>query len=176
MFVLEVSQSECQKMSENVSITPKQEQIIALLLDGLTISEAAAKAKLNERTVYRWQKEAGFQQAFTEARKRLLDHSFTSLQLKFDKAVKTLDRHLDATKTIPRDQIKAAEVIVDKTIQIAKLTERIATLEAQLETLMQEQEQDRMYKVIFDFRDLTQEERADIDRIEAALTTRKNAK
>lgn len=163
-------------MQGNASPTPKQEQVIKLLLEGESIVNAAKMCSVNESTVHRWQKEAAFQQAFTEARKILLDHSFTSLQIKFDKAVETLDRHLNATKTIPRDQIKAAEVVVDKTIQIAKLTERIAELEAELTVLNEEQEQDKMYKVIFDLRDLTQEERANIDRIDGALTARKNTK
>lgn len=159
-------------MSQNVAVTPKQEQVIGLLLAGKRDSEVAEICGLNRKTISRWQKNATFQQAFIEARKRVLDQSFTTLQLKFDKAVTTLDKHLDAEKTIPRDQIKAAEVIVDKTIQIAQLTERIAELEAELAVLKEEQEQGQEYIVKFDLRKLTREERENLRVLDVSVTSR----
>ncbi len=158
-------------MSQNVAVTPKQEQIIALLLEGKSASEAAETCGLNRATVARWQKDAAFQEAFNAARKRVLDESFTNLQLKFNKAVDTLDRHLDASNTIPRDQVKAAEVIVDRTIQIAKLTERIAELEAQLAAT----EQDQQDIVKFDLRELTKQERDTLREIDANIAARRTA-
>jgi phage terminase small subunit len=158
-------------MSANVSLTPKQERFIDALLEGLTIVAAAEKCGVAEKTAHRWLKQANIQQAYEIARKRLLNHSLTALQLKFDKAVKTLDRHMEATKTIPRDQIKAAEVVVDKTIQTAQLVERIAELEAQLA----EQEQDRLYKVTFDLRQLTKEERQTIEAINDSVIARESS-
>jgi hypothetical protein len=160
-------------MQENASLTPKQEQVIVFLLEGNTILETAEKAKVNQATIHRWQKEAVFQEAFAKARKRTLDQSFTSLQLKFNKAVDTLDRHMDAPNTIPRDQVKAAEVVVDKTIQISQLTERIASLEAELTALKEEQEQGQEYIVKFDLRDLTKEERETLRAIDASVASRK---
>ena len=160
-----------QKMQGNASITPKQERFIDLLLQGSTITDAATACKINESTAYRWLKNAAFQQAYETSRKRLLNHSLTTLQLKFDKAIKTLDRHMEAPKTIPRDQIKAAEVVVDKTIQTAQLVERIAELEAQLA----EQEQDRLYKVVFDLRHLTKEERQTIEAINDSVIARESS-
>lgn len=155
-------------MQGNASITPKQEQFISLLLEGLSISDAATTCKVNESTAYRWLKQATFQSAYEAMRKRLLNHSLTALQLRFDKAVKTLDRHLDSPKTIPRDQIKAAEVVVDKTIQTAQLVERIAELEA----LLAQQEQESMYMVTFDLRLATKEERDDLERIDRTIKAR----
>jgi len=157
-------------MQGNASLTPKQEQFISLLLQGSTIVNAATACNINESTAHRWLKQVQFQEAYEAARKRLLNLSLTTLQLKFDKAVKTLDRHLDASNTIPRDQIKAAEVVVDKTLQTAQLTERIAELEA----LLAAQEQDRMYKVIIDLRQLTSDERKYIEALNDRLILRES--
>src|SRR5713226_8686526 len=129
-------------------LSRKQEQLIAALLQGLSIVDAAKDCNIADSTARRWLKDSDFQQEYEASRKRLLNHSLTGLQLKFDKAVKTLDRHLESAKTIPRDQIKAAEVVVDKTIQIAKVVERITDLEA----LLAVKEQEELYIVRFDLR------------------------
>jgi len=143
-------------MRDSASLTPKQERLITALLQGSTIVEAAATCKINESTAYRWFGDAAFQAAYTQARKRLVNHAITSLQLRFDKAVKTLDRHMNEdSETIPRDQIKAAEVVVDKTIQTAQLVERIA----ELETRIAEYEQTSQGVLIFHLGDLTPEQR-----------------
>jgi hypothetical protein len=160
------------EMHGNAQISPKQEQAIMLLLEGNSLVDTAEQCRINEGTIRRWQKEAAFQEAFTEARKRVLDESFTHLQLRFNKAVDTLNRHLDASDTIPRDQVKAAEVIVDRTIQIAKLTERIAELETELLAIRQEQEQEQQDIVKFDLRKLTKEERDTLKVIDANITAR----
>lgn len=159
-------------MHENTQITAKQEQAIILLLQGKTILGTAEELKVNESTIRRWQKEAPFQQAYLDARKHVLEDSFTNLQLKFNKAVETLDKHLDAEKTIPRDQIKAAEVIVEKTIQISHLLERIAELEAEVTAFKQQQEQEHQFVVKFDLRALTQEERDILRTLDATITAR----
>jgi phage terminase small subunit len=155
-------------MSGNVSLTPKQVQFIDALLGGMTIVAASEQCGIAEKTAHRWLKQADIQVVYEEERKRLLNHSFTALQLKFDKAVKTLDRHMEAPKTIPRDQIKAAEVVVEKTIQTAQLVERIA----ELESLLTVQEQDKLYKVIFDLRLLTKEEREELETIDRNVKAR----
>lgn len=155
-------------MSENVSLTAKQERVIGELLQGKTIVDSAKTCGVTEQTVHRWFKESTFQHEYDNARKQLLNHSITALQLKFDKAVQTLDRHTDAVKTIPRDQIRAAEVIVEKTLETAKLVERIAELETELAV----QEQDKMYQVMFDLRLLTKEERETLKGIHDRIRTR----
>lgn len=136
-------------------ITANQEKLIAKLLEGRKLKEASEELGIGERTAQRWNKDAEFQQAYSEERQRQLNQSITAMQLKFDNAIETLDKHTKAVKTIPRDQIKAAEIIVDKVLQTAELTRRIADLEAKLE----QQIQDMMYKVVYDLRKLTGPER-----------------
>lgn len=159
-------------MRGTASLTPNQERVIAALLQGATIVDAARACKVNESTVHRWFKDSLFQQEYEAARKRLLSHSLTSLQLKFNKAVQTLDRHMESATTISRDQVEAAKTVINTTIQTAQLVERIAELEAKLA----EQEQDRMYKVIFDLRQLTAEERAELEELNDRVASRQQTR
>ena len=158
-----------QQMTGNDSLTPKQLQFMQWLLKGEKIVDAAEKTSIAEKTAHRWLNTALFQREYKDARDRLLNHSLTGLQLSFDSAVATLKSHLTAANTIPRDQIKAAEVIVEKSIETARLVERIT----ELETLLAEQEQARMYTVIFDLRHLTKDERETLERIDDRVTARK---
>lgn len=157
-------------------LTAKQITFLKHLLQGKSIVDAARDSEVAERTARRWVVDPFFDQAYQRERKQMLDQSLTLLQLRFNKAVETVDRHMAAPKTIPRDQIKAAEVVIDKTIQTADLQRRIQELEKELERILTEQEQDRMYKVIFDLRKLTKEERETLERIDDAVTNRENGK
>ena len=148
-------------MAEDDRITAKQIAVINVLLMGKTYAEAATVCKVGDRTIYRWLKDPVFCKAFSDARSQAIDHGLTILQSKFDKAVSTLDRHTDSEKTIPRDQNKAAEVIIDKTLQTAELTKRISELEAELE----KRDQDLLYKVVFDLRLLSKEDRVTLEEI-----------
>ncbi len=159
-------------MRGTASLTPNQERVIAALLQGSSIVDAARACKVNESTVHRWFKDALFQQEYDAARKRLLSHSLTSLQLKFNKAVQTLDRHMSAQLTIPRDQVEAAKTVINTTIQTAQLVERIAELEATLA----EQEQNRMYTVTFDLRLLKPDERAELEELNDRVAARQQAR
>jgi len=159
-------------MPENASLTAKQERVIAALLRGATIADAATDCKVNESTIYRWFKLPVFQQAYETARKQVLNRSLTSLQLKFDKAVQTLDRHMTAQLTIPRDQVEAAKTVINTTIQTAQLVERIAELEAKLA----EQEQNRMYTVTFDLRLLKPDERAELEELNDRVAARQQTR
>lgn len=163
-------------MAESGKITVKQEHLIQALLEGLSVSAAAERCQVAERTAYRWVSEPDFEKAYLQARRHLVDRSLAKLHQKFDRAVQTVDRHLDAAKTIPRDQVKAAEIIIDKTIQTAELERRIEELEAELEATLQAQEQDRMYKVTFDLRKLTKKERDALESIEDSVAARENGK
>lgn len=147
------------------AVTSNQEKLIALLLEGKKLKEAAIELGIGERTAQRWHKDTEFQRAFEQERQRQLSASIIALQLKFDGAVETLGNHTKAETTNARDQIKAAEVIIDKTLQTADQLRRIAELEAELEA----QQQDQMYQVTFDLRKLTREERATLEAINTRL-------
>ena len=158
-------------MSQNTGISRKQEIFSQALLEGLTIVASAERAGVTNKTAHLWLKDPIFQEAHGQARKLLLDQSFTGLQIRFEKAVKALDRHIgEETHSLPKDQIEAAKTIIDKTIQIAQLTERIKDLEAALA----QQEQEELYIVKFDLRKANPDEHDILRRINADIAAREN--
>lgn len=141
------------------------------LLEGSTIVAAAASAGVTNKTAHVWLDDPTFSQVYDKSRKQLLNQSLAKLHAKFGNAVDTLERHLaEDSGTIPRDQLKSAEIVVNTTIQTAQLLERIAELEA---TLAQ-REQEELYIVTFDLRKVTPDERDILRRMNADIAAREN--
>lgn len=166
MFLLILDCRFLQEFAGFLMITANQEKLIIKLLEGKTLVDAATELGVSERTVYGWNKKPDFQRAYQEERQRQLNSSITSLQLKFDNAVETLNKHTNAVETTPRDQIKAAEVIVGKTLQTADLTRRIA----ELESMLAERDQEQQFILKFDVRKMTREHVGTLRRIHAEYT------
>lgn len=156
-------------MLGNVSLTPKQGKFLNALLEGKTIVLAAQETGVTEQTAHRWLRDPGFSEAYKTYRKDLFDQSLARLHSKFGKAVDTLELHLNEKTTIPRDQIKAAEVVVGKVIETAQMQERITDLEARLE----QREQEETYIARFDLSQATPEELDILRRINADIAARK---
>lgn len=131
---------------------------------------AAESAGVTNKTAHVWLDDPEFAQVYEKSRKQLLNQSLANLHAKFGKAVETLERHLDDGTTIPRDQIKSAEIVVNTTIQTAQLLERIAELEA----LVAQREQEELYIVKFDLRKVTSGERDILRRMNADIAVREN--
>lgn len=156
-------------MSVNVSLTAKQAFFLKALLEGKTIVDAAKESGVVERTAHRWLDDPTFSQVYEKSRKQILNQSLANLHSKFGKAVDTLERHLaEDSGTIPRDQLKSAEIVVNTTIQTAQLLERIADLEA----TVAQREQEEMYIVKFDLRKVTPDERDILRRMNADIVSR----
>lgn len=155
-------------MAGNDSLTVKQGKFLHALLEGKTIVDAASESGIAERTAHRWLNDPTFTQAHEKARKQILNQSLANLHAKFGKAVETLERHLDDTGTIPRDQLKSAEIVVNTTIQTAQLLEHIAELEA----MLAQREQEELYIVKFDLRKVTPDERDILRRMNADIIAR----
>lgn len=130
---------------------------------------AATYAGVTNKTAHVWLDDPTFTQIYEKSRKQLLDQSLANLHAKFGKAVATLERHLNEDSgTIPRDQLKSAEIVVNTTIQTAQLLERIAELEAALAV----REQEEFYLVRFDLRKVTPDERDMLRRMNADIASR----
>lgn len=153
-------------MPENDSLTPKQYKFLSLLLAPMTITEAAEQSGISESTAYRWLNDPTFKQALEASKSDLFNQGMDALKGKFVKAVQTLDRNMDADQAA--DQIRSAKTVIEQVIANQKLIDKIAELEAQLA----EQQQDQMYKVIFDLRQLTRAERDTLEAIENARAAR----
>lgn len=132
--------------------------------------DAAGSAGVTNKTAHVWLDSPEFAQVYEKSRKQLLNQSLANLHAKFGKAVDTLERHLENTSTIPRDQLKSAEIVVNTTIQTAQLLERIAELEA----LVAQREQEELYIVKFDLRKVTPDERDTLRRMNADIAVRAN--
>jgi phage terminase small subunit len=153
-------------MAENESLTPKQYKLLSFLLAPMSITEAAKEAGIAESTAYRWLNDPAFKQVLESSKSNLFEQGMSALQAKFVNAVQALERNLNAEQATA--QIRAAQVIIEQTIANQHLVERITELEA----LMQSQEQERMYHHAFDLRQLTREERDQLEAIEEARLKR----
>src|SRR6266700_2902106 len=122
--------------SANEQLTPKQEQLIAILLSGVNIVAAAANIGIAEKTAHRWLKLPAFKHAYRTAQHDLFRDSLQALQSKIDKAIDTLDRHMDADETPASSQIRAAQIVLDQALAIDKMSE-LETIEEKLAMLEQ---------------------------------------
>ncbi len=153
-------------------LTPGQYAFMAMLLSGMTIEDAAQKSETPRRTVTRWLSSKNFQAEYQKARRAIIDQALVRLQLHFDKALSTIDKHLTDIETEPKDQIKAAEIIIRQTIQTAELQKRINELEQEKLARDIVSQEDSEYMVTFDLRHLTKEERSTLASIDEASSTR----
>ncbi len=116
-------------------LTPKQDQLIELLLAGVNISAAARQLKIGNKTAYRWLKLNHFQTAYKTAQRALFDQALTGLLGKVDKAIETLDRNMSAPEAVASTQVRAAQIILEQAIGIYKVGE-LETKVAELEQLL----------------------------------------
>jgi uncharacterized protein YggE len=114
-------------------LSRKQGEAIAALLTMPTITEAAKRAGVGERTVYRWlQDDPAFQQAYREARRAAVQQAIAHIQRVTSTAVKTLEavmRDLDAPSS---SRVSAARVVLEmalKGVELEDLEARIDALE-----------------------------------------------
>ena len=88
-------------------LTPKQERAIAALITSKTLEEAAQRAGVSPRTLYRWQHEDPlFQVEWRSARRAALDAGLAALQSGVGEAVQVLRESLKERN--PHVRIRAA--------------------------------------------------------------------
>ncbi len=105
------------KMSEDVRKSPmktaNREKVLSALLESATISDAAIKCGLNEKTVRRYLADAEFQTEFRAARRSVFEQNIIRLQSLHAGAVDTLERNLNCEN--PSVEVRAAQIIVEAT-------------------------------------------------------------
>ncbi len=121
----------------------KQDQAIAALLEQPTISKAAKKAGVGERTLLRWLKLDDFQLAYRIARRALVSQAIAHLQQTTGKAVETL-RLVMKDKSAPASaKVAAARIALDlafKAIETEDVEQRLTALEQRFEEIPHEEE------------------------------------
>ncbi|GCE18965.1 hypothetical protein [Dictyobacter kobayashii] len=118
------------------TLTPAQESFVSALLCLTTIADAAAAAKVSERTAYRWLKLPAIQAELSKAR----DHAFTQglnkLQSGIDLAISTLQRNMISDEP-QSTQVRAAQIWLDQALKAHEMTDIKAQL-AELQALVKE--------------------------------------
>jgi len=107
-----------------------KEKIITALLESATITEAAAKCDLNERTLRRYLDDAEFQKEFRSARRLAFEQNIIRLQSLHAGAVDTLERNLNCENASV--EVRAAQIVIEasrKDFETLDVLERLEVLE-----------------------------------------------
>ena len=125
-------------MSEDVRKSPmktaNKEKALTALLESATITEAAKKCGLSEKTLRRYLDDAEFQKEFRAARRVIFEQNIVRLQSLHAGAVDTLERNLTCEN--PSVEVRAAQIIIEgnrKDFETLDILERLETLENAME-------------------------------------------
>jgi hypothetical protein len=113
-------------------LTAKQTRVIEELLSNPTIkSKVAAEAiEVGVRTIFTWLNEPKFRAAYLAARQQSVESAISWLQSASAGAVGVLIKNLRCCR--PRDEIRAAQLILEfslRSIELDDLVERVEALE-----------------------------------------------
>jgi hypothetical protein len=121
-------------MSEDVRKSPmktaNKEKALAALLESATITDAAQKCGLSEKTLRRYLDDADFQTEFRAARRVVFEQNIVRLQSLHAGAVGTLERNLNCEN--PSVEVRAAQIIIEgnrKDFETLDILERLEALE-----------------------------------------------
>jgi DeoR/GlpR family transcriptional regulator of sugar metabolism len=121
-------------MSEDVRKSPmktaNKEKSLAALLESATITEAAKKCGLSEKTLRRYLEDAEFQKEFRAARRVIFEQNIVRLQSLHAGAVDALERNLNCEN--PSVEVRAAQIIIEgnrKDFETFDILQRLETLE-----------------------------------------------
>ncbi len=118
-------------------LSPKQDKALVALLTEPTISAAAKKAGIGERTLHTWLSKGDFATKYRTARRQAVGQAIGRLQQVSSKAVDALLEVIDTeyTPAPPAVRVSAASKILDlamKAVELEDLAERLAPLEQQM--------------------------------------------
>ncbi len=121
-------------MSEDVRKSPmktaNKEKSLAALLESATITEAAKKCGLSEKTLRRYLEDAEFQKEFRAARRSIFEQNIVRLQSLHAGAVDALKRNLNCE--IPSTEVRSAQIIIEsnrKDFETFDILERLEKIE-----------------------------------------------
>lgn len=121
-------------MAKNIT----NEQIIAELLNSVSIREAAKKLGLQEKTVYSRMKQPDFQKMYAEARAEIITHATARLQNYANSAVNCLALIMEDKENAPQVRVNAADAILRFCLKYSEkedIADKIEALEMALDPL-----------------------------------------
>ncbi len=116
----------------NKELTNGQRRAIEALMLTNTITRAAQKAKVSERSIYVWMKQDHFQTALRKARRNALAQTTTRLQQITARAVDTLEAVMEDEKASSASRVSASRLSLEMMYRGAVLDdiiERLKTVE-----------------------------------------------
>lgn len=122
-------------MSENKSLSAKQEKALQALLEVPTTRAAAQAAGVSEATIWRWLADVTFATIYREARTKSLESTLTALQAAGADAVKALREVMNDTAAKGSERVSAAKAIIElglKGREVLETESRLAALEDRL--------------------------------------------
>jgi transposase-like protein len=118
-------------MSQNVTLTHKQEKAIMLLLQNKKIEEVAQELGISTKTLYRWLKQDVFKKRFVEVRQELFNEALDSLKTLTKQAIDTLEDVIkNGTKETSR--VTASKTVLELALrlkEVEELEKRVEELE-----------------------------------------------
>ncbi len=121
-------------MSEDVRKSPiktaNKEKSLAALLESATITEAAQKCGLNEKTLRRYLDDAEFQKEFRAARRGIFEQNIIRLQSLHAGAIAALERNLTCENASV--EVRSAQIIIEasrKDFETFDILQRLEILE-----------------------------------------------
>jgi hypothetical protein len=125
-------------MSENVRKCPiktaNRERALSALLSSGSITDAATRCGLNEKTLRRYLSDTDFQREYKSERRVVFEQNIVRLQTLHDGAVDALERNL--TCEIASVEVRSAQIIIEsnrKDFETLDILERLETLENAVE-------------------------------------------
>jgi len=111
-----------------------REKALAVLLESASITEAAAKCGLNEKTLRRYLDDEDFRTDYRSARRVVFEQNIVRLQSLHSGAVLTLERNLNCEN--PSVEVRAAQIIIEasrKDFETLDVLQRLEMLEDEFE-------------------------------------------
>ena len=121
--------------AKNGKLNARQERAIAALLVEPTVTAAAAKANVPERTLYRWLDEPAFTAAYRAVRRKAVKQTVARLQRASAPVVSILLQLAASEQTPAAARIAACRAVLEytfKAVELEDLDERLSELEARM--------------------------------------------
>jgi hypothetical protein len=116
--------------NENPKFTPRQMQVLPVLLTSPSIEEAARRSEISAKQIHEWMKDPEFYQTLKTMQHALFRDSLSCLKAGTQKAVHTLLALMDEDD--PRIRLLASEKVISQTfkaVEILELEERVSKVE-----------------------------------------------
>jgi hypothetical protein len=142
LYLTKMKVSKSKFMTVNVSVqsehqlTSKQRLLIAALVSGSSILDAAKAVGISEKTAHAWRKQPAFLAAYQEARKQadheIWQNAMQHLKNSVPKALEVLARHAGAedVEVTASTQLRAAVVLIERAIELNEIEEIKQRLDA----------------------------------------------